>query len=51
MDPDVDFAGLMEPPDGNSGKSTPGIENIVISRTLKQADYPGSVLRPIPNVW
>ena len=25
---------------GNSGKSTPGIENIVISRTLMQADYP-----------
>ena len=55
MDPEIDFAGLMAPFDtfligrktfdamgrmGNSGKSTPGIENIVISRTLKQADYP-----------
>ena len=55
MDPEIDFTGLMAPFDtfligrktfdamgrmGNSGKSSPGIENIVISRTLKQADYP-----------
>jgi dihydrofolate reductase len=55
MDPEIDFTGLMKQFDvfligrktfdamgrmGNSGKSTPGIENIVISRTLKQADYP-----------
>jgi dihydrofolate reductase len=55
MDPEIDFTGLLKPFDtfligrktfdamgrmGNSGKSSPGIENIVISRTLKQADYP-----------
>src|SRR5687767_13807861 len=55
MGPEIDFSGLMAPFDtfligrktfdamgrmGNSGKSTPGIENIVITRTLKQADYP-----------
>lgn len=55
MDPEIDFTGLMKQFDtfligrktfdamgrmGNSGKSTPGIENIVLSRTLKPADYP-----------
>jgi dihydrofolate reductase len=55
MDPEIDFAGLMKQFDtfligrktfdamgrmGNSGKSTPGIENIILSRTLKQADHP-----------
>jgi len=55
MDPEIDFAGTMQQFDtfliggktfdamgrmGNSAKSTPGIENIVLSRTLKQADYP-----------
>ena len=55
MDPEIDFTGLMKQFDtfligrktfdamgrmGNSGKSTPGIENIVISRTLRQADHP-----------
>jgi dihydrofolate reductase len=55
MDPEIDFQGLTRQFDtfligrktfdamgrmGNNGKSTPGIENIVISRTLKQADHP-----------
>jgi len=52
MDPDIDFQGLTQQFDtfligrktfdamgrmGNSGTSTPGIENIVISRTLNDA--------------
>ena len=56
MDPEIDFSGLTQQFDtfligrktfdamgrmGNSGKSTPGVENIVLSRTLKQQDYPG----------
>ena len=55
MDPEIDFEGTMKQFDtfligrktfdamgrmGNSSKSTPGIENIVLSRTLKQGDYP-----------
>jgi len=55
MDPEIDFAGMMSQFDtfligrktfdamgrmGNQSKSTPGITNIVLSRTLKQADYP-----------
>jgi dihydrofolate reductase len=55
MDPDIDFAGMMAQFDtfligrktfevmtrmGNAAKSTPGIQNIVFSRTLKVSDYP-----------
>ena len=55
MDPEIDFTGLMKQFDtfligrktfdvmkrmGNAGKSSPGIQNIVLSRTLKPADYP-----------
>ena len=55
MDPDIDFGGLMKQFDtfligrktfdamlrmGNATKSTPGIHNIVFSRTLKPSDYP-----------
>src|SRR5262252_9588119 len=55
MDPDIDFAGFMKQFDtfligrktfdamgrmGNQSKSTPGVENIVCSRTLKQSDFP-----------
>jgi dihydrofolate reductase len=59
MDPDIDFAGMMSQYDtfligrktfeamvrmGNANKATPGIQNIVFSRTLKSSDYPhGSV--------
>jgi dihydrofolate reductase len=57
MDPDVDFGGMMSRFDtflmgrktyeamtrmGNGGaNSTPGIQNVVFSRTLKQTDHPG----------
>lgn len=59
MDPDLDFAGMVKQFDtyligrktfdvmnrmGNGGKSTPGIQNIVFSRTLRQADYPDVIL-------
>jgi dihydrofolate reductase len=55
MDPDIDFAAMMKRYDtfligrktfdamgrmGNQSKSTPGIQNVVFSRTLKQTDYP-----------
>jgi dihydrofolate reductase len=55
MDPDIDFAGMMAQFDtfligrktfevmtrmANDVKSTPGIQNIVFSRTLKASDYP-----------
>jgi dihydrofolate reductase len=55
MDPEIDFAGLMKQFDtfligrktfdamkrmGNDGKSMRGITNIVLSRTLRQSDYP-----------
>ena len=55
MDPEIDFAGIMKQFDtfligrktfdamgrmGNSGKSSKGITNIVLSRTLKQSDHP-----------
>ena len=55
MDPEIDFAGMMAQFDtfligrktfdamkrmGNETKSTPGIRNIVLSRTLRAADYP-----------
>jgi dihydrofolate reductase len=55
MDPDIDFAGMMKQFDtfligrktfeamvrmGNATKSTPGIRNIVLSRTLNPADHP-----------
>ena len=55
MDPDFDFAGHMTQFDtfligrktfeamrrmGSDAKSTPGIQNVVFSRTLRPADYP-----------
>jgi dihydrofolate reductase len=55
MDPDIDFAGFATRFDtyligrktfeamgrmGSGGKSVPGIQNIVFSRTLKQNDHP-----------
>jgi dihydrofolate reductase len=55
MDPEIDFAGLAARFDtyligrktfevmrrmGSEGKAVPGIENIVLSRTLKQSDFP-----------
>ena len=55
MDPEIDFAGMMNQFDtfligrktfdtmkrmGNEGKSGKGITNIVLSRTLRQVDYP-----------
>jgi dihydrofolate reductase len=55
MGPEIDFAGFMKQFDtfligrktfdamgrmGTQSKSTPGITNIVCSRTLKQSDYP-----------
>jgi dihydrofolate reductase len=55
MDPDIDFAGFAARFDtylvgrktfdvmrrmGNDGRSAPGIQTIVFSRTLKQSDYP-----------
>jgi dihydrofolate reductase len=61
MDPEIDFAGLMKQFDtfligrktfdamgrmGNQSKSTPGVEHIVCSRTLKQSDYPNIRIEP-----
>ena len=55
MDPEIDFLGLMSQFDtfligrktfdamkrmGTAGKSSKGITNIVLSRTLRQEDYP-----------
>jgi len=55
MDPDIDFAGLQSQFDtfligrktfeamvkmGSDGRATPGVQNIVLSRTLKASDYP-----------
>ena len=55
MDPEIDFAGLMNQFDtfligrktfdamkrmGTAGKSSKGITNIVLSRTLRQEDHP-----------
>lgn len=55
MDPEIDFAGLMSQFDtfligrktfdamkrmGTAGKSSKGVTNIVLSRTLRQEDYP-----------
>jgi dihydrofolate reductase len=59
MDPDIDFAGIMAEFDtfligrktfeamqrmGGEAPPTPGIQNIVFSRTLKGADYPDIVI-------
>jgi dihydrofolate reductase len=61
MDPEIDFAEMQSPFDtfligrktfeamtamGSDGRSTPGIENIVLSRTLKASDYPHVTVRP-----
>ena len=60
MDPDIDFAGILKEFDtfligrktfeamvrmGNDAKSMPGIQNIVLSRTLKASDYPHVTMR------
>lgn len=59
MDPEIDFAGMMRRFDtyligrktfevmqrmGNDAKPTPGIQNVVFSRTLRQADYPDVIV-------
>jgi dihydrofolate reductase len=60
MDPEIDFAGMSAQFDtyligrktfevmrgmGNDHKSTPGIQQIVFSRTLKQAEFPHITIR------
>jgi dihydrofolate reductase len=60
MDPDIDFAGILKQFDtfligrksfevmmrmGND-KATPGIQNIVLSRTLKPSDFPHVTISP-----
>ena len=60
MDPDIDFAGMLTQFDtfligrktfeamvrmGNDVKSMPGIQNIVLSRTLRASDYPHVTVR------
>lgn len=59
MDPEIDFAGMQAQFDtfligrktfeamakmGSDGRSQPGIQNIVLSRTLNPADYPHLVV-------
>jgi dihydrofolate reductase len=59
-DPEMDFAAMQAPFDtfligrktfeamakiGSDGRSQPGIENIVLSRTLKASDYPHVTVR------
>ena len=59
MDPDIDFSGMLAEFDtfligrktfeamqrmGNDAKPTPGIQNIVFSRTLRPIDYPHVVV-------
>jgi dihydrofolate reductase len=61
MDPDIDFAGMLKQFDtfligrktfevmmrmGSDAKPTPGIQNIVLSRTLKPSDYPRITISP-----
>jgi dihydrofolate reductase len=61
MDPDIDFAAMQSQFDtfligrktfeamvkmGNDGRSQPGIQNIVLSRSLKASDYPHVTVRP-----
>jgi dihydrofolate reductase len=61
MDPDLDFAEMTQRFDtfligrktfavmrrmGNAGKTTPGIQNIVFSRTLHPREYPGITIKP-----
>src|SRR5437588_6659936 len=61
MDPGIDFAAMSAQFDtyligrktfeamgkmGNDSKATPGIRNIVFSRTLKQRDYPHIMISP-----
>ena len=60
MDPDIDFAGLQSQFDtfligrktfeamakmGSDGRVTPGVQNIVLSRTLKASDYPHVIVK------
>ena len=60
IDPEIDFAGMAAQFDtyligrktyeamrrmGNAAKTTPGIENIVFSRTLNQRDHPNITIR------
>lgn len=61
MDPEIDFAAMSAPFDtyligrktfeamrtmGSDSKATPGVTNIVFSRTLKQSDYPQVTICP-----
>jgi len=61
MDPEIDFAGMVTAFDtfligrktfeamvkmGNDARSTPGIENIVFSRTMRQSDHPHVTVKP-----
>jgi dihydrofolate reductase len=61
IDPEIDFAAMSGEFDtyligrktfeamgrmGNDSKTTPGIKNIVFSRTLKQSDYPNITISP-----
>jgi dihydrofolate reductase len=60
MDPDIDFGGILKQFDTfligrktfeamtrmGSAKAAPGIQNIVMSRTLKPSDYPHVVISP-----
>jgi dihydrofolate reductase len=61
IDPEIDFAAMSAQFDtyligrktfeamrrmGNDDKSTPGIRNIVFSRTLRQSDYPHVTISP-----
>src|SRR5262245_11814899 len=61
IDPEIDFAEMSAQFDtyligrktfeamgrmGNDAKSTPGIRNIVFSRTLRQSDYPNITISP-----
>src|SRR5947208_1122452 len=61
MDPDIDFAEMQSQFDtfligrktfeamakmGGDVKSSPGVQNIVLSRTLKVGDYPHVAVRP-----
>src|SRR5215831_1549445 len=61
IDPEMDFAAMSARFDtyligrktfeamermGNNGKATPGIRNIVFSRTLRQSDYPHVTISP-----
>src|SRR6187551_1217979 len=60
MDPEIDFSVMMAEFDtfligrktfdamrrmGSDPKPTPGVQNIIFSRTLNPADFPGQIIR------